>query len=89
MIEIHKEDLIPLREAPNHLPLRRGKQIHFSTVYRWATRGARGRILPTRMVGGVLYTTLSELSQFVETPTRVSCDDPRTAAIKRALYGKA
>jgi hypothetical protein len=54
----------PLTEAVKYLPKRNGKKVHYSTLYRWATKGARGRILETMRVGGIRYTTLAALKSF-------------------------
>lgn len=83
------DGLIALRDVPSLLPRRRGKKVHYSTVFRWATRGARGAVLPTRLVGGVRYTTLKELRGFLEATAQSAIDSERNEAIKRALYGGA
>lgn len=55
----------PLTQAANHLPRRRGKKIHYSTLHRWATKGARGRRLRTWYVGGTRFTSLSAIHEFL------------------------
>lgn len=60
--------LIPLKEAPNYLPKRSGKKVHYSTLYRWATKGARGRTLETVMVGGVRFTSIEAIERFIGDP---------------------
>lgn len=55
---------VSLTDAPIHLPRRRGKKVHYATVYRWATKGARGRVLESHLVGGVRYTTLGALRRY-------------------------
>ena len=62
------ETPIALADAVQHLPTRRGRKIHHSTIFRWATKGVRGRILETWLVGGVRYTTLEALQRFFEAP---------------------
>lgn len=81
------ERLIPLKEAANHLPKRSGKKVHYSTLYRWATKGTRGRILETSMVGGVRFTSLEALERFVERPVVRSTEevDDLFDAIQNAL----
>ncbi len=80
--------LITLQEVVNYLPRRRGRKIHYSTVFRWVTKGARGRVLRSVLVGGVRFTSVEALEEFLSTPSAVSrppilCDD--SAAIERAL----
>lgn len=58
------ETPIALTDAPMHLPRRRGKKVHYATVYRWATKGARGRVLESHLVGGVRYTTIGALRRY-------------------------
>ena len=57
MKDTDPEQLIALADVPSRMPRRRGKKVHYSTVYRWATKGTRGRVLPTRLIGGVRYTS--------------------------------
>ncbi len=65
MISIADEKLIPLREAPKHLPSRaNGKRLHISVFYRWITRGIRGVLLESIRVGGTTYTSLEALQRF-------------------------
>lgn len=72
MSDIRGERGIPLREVPNHLPQRRGKKIHYSTVYRWAMKGTRGRKLESTMIGGIRYTTMEALERFfADSPERI------------------
>lgn len=81
------ETPIALSDAPDYLPKRSGKKVHYSTVYRWATRGARGRVLETQLVGGVRYTTLGALNRFLNSPIVTFDDRSQSEAIRQALYG--
>ena len=54
-----------LAEVPNYLPQRHGKKAHYSTIFRWVTKGARGRVLESTLVGGVRYTTQEALGRFL------------------------
>ncbi len=65
------EQGIPLKEVPNYLPRRNSKKIHKSTVFRWATKGVRGRMLETHLVGGIRYTTVKSIMKFLG----ASCDE--------------
>lgn len=53
-------DLLSLRDAAKSLP---GK-VHFSTIWRWCTRGVGGRKLPVVRVGAILYTSRAALAEF-------------------------
>lgn len=65
MISIADEKLIPLRDAPNHLPPRpNGRRLHISAFYRWITRGVRGILLESIRIGGTTYTSLEALQRF-------------------------
>lgn len=65
-IDVKREQTIPLSDVPNHLPRRRGKKVHYSTVYRWVTKGSRGRVLDSVRVGGVRYTSIEALERFLQ-----------------------
>ncbi len=74
MIEISSETLIPIREAPRHLPPRpNGKRVHISACYRWISRGVRGIILESIRIGGTTYTSIEALQRFAD---RLSERDP-------------
>ena len=55
----------PKKEVPNRLPKRNGKKIHYSTVYRWALKGCRGKLLKTWLIGGIRYTSDEALTEFL------------------------
>jgi hypothetical protein len=64
------ETLRPFAEAARRLPaLRGGKPVHATTLWRWATRGVRGRRgatirLETLKVGGTTCTSDEALARF-------------------------
>lgn len=65
MIDVRTEEVIPVREVPEHVPKKRGnKKVHISTVHRWISRGVRGRRLETILVGGERYTSWEALNRF-------------------------
>lgn len=67
MINISAETLIPLREAPKHLPPRpSGKRVHISVCYRWISRGVRGVHLESIKIGGSTYTSIEALQRFAD-----------------------
>jgi len=86
--EPEETDLIALSDVPTLLPRRRGKKTHYSTVYRWATKGARGKKLESRLVGGVRYTTRAALSRFLHDGPQGASEQPVAERLRRALYGK-
>ena len=77
---------IALSDAPKYLPRRNGKKVHYSTVYRWATKGARGRVLETRLVGGIRYTTREALQRFFEADGGQPQDLRQADELRRLLY---
>lgn len=64
-IDIERERPISLAEVPAFVPKRNGKKVHYSTVYRWTTKGVRGRVLESIMVGGIRYTTVEAVHRFL------------------------
>ncbi|QDS99284.1 DUF1580 domain-containing protein [Adhaeretor mobilis] len=83
----HAEPLFPLKNAADYLPRRGGKKTHYSTLYRWATKGTRGRILESTMVGGVRYTSIAALERFMAARTQSPrpAEDALVDAVQRAL----
>jgi len=62
--------LIPIDELPKKLPRRNGKQVHRSTIYRWIDRGIKGVVLRSELIGGLRYTRIEWLQEFVEARNR-------------------
>src|SRR5579871_3728719 len=63
MIDIAKESLVPIADAPSEIP---GKP-HLATVYRWWQRGVRGGIkLETALVGNRRFTSHEAIQRFVD-----------------------
>lgn len=89
MIDLKKESAITLAEVPLHVPRRNGRKVHYSTVYRWVTKGARGRRLESLLVGGVRYTTIEAIGRFLRTDfnaqKKQSSADKLNSAIDEAL----
>jgi len=89
-LDFAKEQAITLAEVPQHVPKRRGKKVHYSTVYRWATKGARGRLLESVLIGGLRYTTVEAVGRFLAAKPAVShretcdLDEAIEAALKEA-----
>jgi hypothetical protein len=66
-IESESSDLLPLSSVPNlkWLPRRRrGAKLSYTCLWRWATKGVAGVVLPTVRVGGTPCTTESDLRDF-------------------------
>jgi hypothetical protein len=93
-IDIQAEHVLTLREAPGVLPsLRRGRPIHISTIYRWASRGVRGVRLETGRLGRTLVTSREALQRFADRlaaldrrkPGDVTRSSAKEARIKREL----
>ncbi len=89
-IDFSREQAIPLSDVPRYVPKRRGKKVHYSTVYRWATKGARGRTLETVLNGGLRYTTIEAVRRFLNakpsaaTKTTDDLSDAIDAALREA-----
>ena len=85
ILDNQNEQMIALSDVPKHLPRRNGKKVHYSTVYRWVTKGARGRILESKLVGGIRYTTLAALNRFFDTATTQAGQNHVDDAIERVF----
>lgn len=81
--------LISLREVAQVLPRRREKKVHYSTIYRWATKGARGKVLESQLVGGVRYTTVEALRRFLATEEDSPSRQLQAEDLRRVLYGES
>ena len=62
MIDSNFENLCPLARRPAACPVAGvGREVHVSTIYRWATAGCRGVVLETLQVGGTRCTSAEAL----------------------------
>ena len=68
MIDLATEEVIPLDEAPAHLPRRNGKKTNLATIYRWKDP-TREIPLETALVGGRRFTSVEALQRFVDRVT--------------------
>jgi Protein of unknown function (DUF1580) len=67
MINITSETPIPLTQAADELPRRRGgRKTNVSTLFRWTTGGCRGVLLEYIQVGGTRCTSREALQRFFE-----------------------
>ncbi len=85
MIDIGKEELIPVRDLPGRFPPRPNKnRIHLSSFYRWITRGVRGGIvLESIKLGGTTYVSAQALERFAERLSAATNQTPRKADTPR------
>lgn len=60
------ERLLTLAEIVSFLDQRYGIRPHKCTVLRWRTRGARGVVLRSKVLGGQRYSAESDVIAFVE-----------------------
>jgi hypothetical protein len=96
VIDLLREDVLPLAEAAKWLPpRRRGKRPHRTTLDRWAKVGYRGVFLEVVKVGDTTCTSAQALQRFVsnltagipsQTQSSENCDRQMTEdAIEREL----
>jgi hypothetical protein len=84
MIDIETEDVFPLAEVPDRLPICRGrKRVHKSCVYRWCQRGVRGVRLEFLCVGGTQCTSTQALQRFFDALTAERKREPVKARTSR------
>lgn len=63
---VQSATLYAIQDIPDILPARAdGKRTHPATVWRWVTRGVRGRKLATQMIGGRRFITGQALLEFL------------------------
>ena len=75
------ETVVTFPEAAKRLPTINGKNVHASSVWRWARKGVRGVYLESRRLGGRYLTSLEALERFTEKLAEVS----REAGSERLL----
>lgn len=56
------QDLIPIREASPFFPRPPSHQ----TIWRWTTKGVRGVVLRSLVVGATRYTSREWIDEFIE-----------------------
>jgi hypothetical protein len=70
MLELEHETIVPLAKAGKHPLLQRGRRpgqpVHRSVLERWRTRGIRGIVLETALIGGTRVTTEQAIERFIE-----------------------
>lgn len=65
MIDIATETVIPIAEAPQHIPGRPS----VATVWRWVLSGTRAGKLESFLVGGRRFTSVEAIQRFAERST--------------------
>ena len=86
-LDLENDVVLALRDVAKRVPpSRRGKRCNISTVYRWCSRGVRGRKLQSWEFGGKRITTVRALEEFCRPVTDESAPDapPTSAAAARA-----
>ena len=69
MIDITNEKMLAQSKVPNWCEKYLGHKVNRSTVFRWSTRGARGKKLETILVGGRRFTSEEALIRFFNRAT--------------------
>jgi hypothetical protein len=59
-------ECVPLTQLAEILPLRCGKKVNYSTLWRWVKQGCRGHKLQTIRIGQVHYVHPSWLMEFLQ-----------------------
>ena len=73
-IDPFREDVFSLKEAARRV---KGRKLHVATIWRWATKGLRGRKLETIPIGGVRCTTEAAMRQFFAATVAVPTPPPQ------------
>jgi hypothetical protein len=85
MIDRETENMIPLRQVPDHVPSRcTGKRLSPATVWRWTLRSANP--LETIVIGGGRFTSREAIDRFIQRANdeRPALPSPPTSKAKRA-----
>lgn len=59
------DDLIALAELPQHSKAIVGREISTWTARQWASKGCRGIVLDSRLLGGVRFTSKRAVAHFL------------------------
>lgn len=65
-IDLSSEQFIPLADVAKKLPGRSGRRLRHSTLLRWVKNGIAGQQLLAVKIGGVHYTTLERVNEFLD-----------------------
>ena len=85
MIDQSNETVISLSEAAKLIPpVRAGKHLHPSCLYRWTSTGCRGVLLDVIVIGGTRMTSREALDRFFSALTARAVRGPAVAIAPRA-----
>ena len=68
MIDIQRETVVSISEAPQHIPGRPS----IATVWRWVLKGTRAGKLESILIGGRRFTSLENIQMFAEQSTAMA-----------------
>lgn len=71
MIDINKEQMIPVRRVPAYLESRGlGRRVHLSAVYRWIKSGSDGVRLESLRIGNYTVTSAEAIQRWAASRER-------------------
>src|SRR5260370_14534387 len=56
---------------------RSGKGVPYSTIYRWVSRGVKGAVLETVVIGGIRFVSNDSITRFIQEATDARRYRPR------------
>jgi len=59
-------ELLTVRDAAQWIESQTTVKPCIETIHRWMRKGVRGRMLPSRQIGGVWYVSRDDLAAFIE-----------------------
>lgn len=78
-------ELLTVRDAARWIESQTTVKPSVETIHRWMRRGVRGRMLPSRQIGGVWYVSHDDLAAFIEAGDKRQTSGPApTAAVSPA-----
>jgi Protein of unknown function (DUF1580) len=85
MIDITTEKLVRLADASKIFPDRPA----ITTLWRWRTKGARGRRLESVVIGGKVYTSVEAIARFAEQQGGIDAPSIRSPAKREKEIARA
>jgi hypothetical protein len=85
MIDINNERLLSLVEASRLLPGRPSA----ATLWRYRTKGIRGRVLASVAIGGKIFTSAEAVARFAEQRGDTQCVAQRTPTKREQAIARA
>ncbi len=64
------DEVLTVRDAVRWIRSQTGVTPTVETIHRWMRKGVRGRVLPSRRVGGVWYVSPADLATFIDAGDR-------------------